>query len=212
VGFVSVAPGFQPAGDFSRKYNRISMIHELPFITSDRLLLRLATTYDIPQIINYFTHNKTYLTPFYPQWNEKFFTEEYWQIQVEIDLQEFLNYLALKLFIFLQSEPTRIIGNINFRNIILGSAQFCSVGYSIAETEQSKGYMTEALNAAIEYVFQELNLHRIMANYMPHNQRSGNLLKRLGFFVEGYARDYLLINGQWEDHILTSLINPNWQG
>ncbi|MCV3215748.1 GNAT family N-acetyltransferase [Plectonema radiosum NIES-515] len=188
------------------------MEFELPLITSDRLLLRLATKDDIPQIINYFTKNKAYLTPFYPQWNDKFFTEEYWQIQVEIDLQEFLNYLALRLFIFIQSEPTTIIGNINFRNIILGAAQFGSVGYSIAETEQSKGYMTEALNAAIQYVFQQLNLHRIMANYMPHNQRSGNLLKRLGFVVEGYARDYLLINGQWQDHILTSLINSNWQG
>jgi ribosomal-protein-alanine N-acetyltransferase len=46
---------------------------------------------------------------------------------------------------------------------------------------------------------------------MPRNQRSGNLLKRLGFVVEGYARDYLLINDRWEDHILTSLTNPDWQ-
>ncbi len=184
---------------------------ELPLIISDRLLLRIATQEDIPEILKYFTDNKTYLTPFYPLWADNFFTPEYWQYQVEIDLQEFINELSLKLFIFRQSEPTIIIGSINFRNIIQGSAQFCSVGYSLAEAEQGKGYMTEALNAAIEYVFQELNLHRIMANYLPHNQRSGNLLKRLGFIVEGYARDYLLINGQWQDHILTSLTNPNWQ-
>jgi ribosomal-protein-alanine N-acetyltransferase len=50
-----------------------------------------------------------------------------------------------------------------------------------------------------------------MASYLPHNQRSGKLLKRLGFVVEGYARDYLLINGLWQDHILTSLTNPNWK-
>jgi ribosomal-protein-alanine N-acetyltransferase len=50
-----------------------------------------------------------------------------------------------------------------------------------------------------------------MANYMPHNRRSGNVLKRLGFVVEGYARDYLMINGKWEDHIFTSLINPHWR-
>jgi ribosomal-protein-alanine N-acetyltransferase len=50
-----------------------------------------------------------------------------------------------------------------------------------------------------------------MANYMPRNQRSANVLKRLGFVVEGYARNYLLINNHWEDHILTSLTNPNWQ-
>lgn len=180
-------------------------------ITSDRLILRLATREDIPQILTYFTDNKTYLTPYYPIWVDNFFTAEYWQYQVTIDLQEFLNELSLKLFIFHQAEPTIIIGNINFRNIIYGSAQFCSVGYSLAEDKQGKGYMTEALRAAIEFVFGELNLHRIMANYMPHNQRSGDLLKRLGFVEEGYARDFLLINGQWQDHILTSLTNANWR-
>lgn len=184
---------------------------ELPLITTERLLLRLATKEDIPEILNYYTENKIYLTLFFPLWPEDFFMEEYWQNQVDIDLQEFINDLSLKLFIFAQKNPTIIIGTINFRNFIRGSAQFCNLGYSLAEAEQGKGYMVEALQAAIQYVFQELNLHRIMANYMPHNQRSGNVLKRLGFVVEGYARDYLLINGQWQDHILTSLTNPNYQ-
>ncbi len=48
-----------------------------------------------------------------------------------------------------------------------------------------------------------------MANYVPTNERSGRLLRRLGFTVEGYARDYLCLNGTWQDHILTSLINNN---
>jgi len=51
-------------------------------------------------------------------------------------------------------------------------------------------------------------VHRIHANYMPHNRRSGAVLRRLGFVVDGFARDYLQINGRWEDHVLTSLINP----
>ncbi|WP_416995596.1 hypothetical protein [Aeromonas salmonicida] len=38
--------------------------------------------------------------------------------------------------------------------------------------------------------------------------RSGTLLEHLGFEREGYARDYLMINGRWKDHILTALINP----
>ena len=41
--------------------------------------------------------------------------------------------------------------------------------------------------------------------------RRDRLLRRLGFVVEGYARDYLMIAGKWEDHILTSLTNPRWQ-
>ncbi|MCC5634993.1 ribosomal protein S5-alanine N-acetyltransferase [Nostoc sp. CHAB 5844] len=187
------------------------MNSELPIITSDRLLLRIAIKEDIPQILRYFIENKSYLTPFYPKWGDNFFTEEYWQYQLENTFLEFIHDQSLKLFIFSKKNPNLIIGTINFNNFIRGAAHFCYVGYSLAETEQGKGYMTEGLKAAIQYVFDDLNFHRVMANYMPHNQRSGNVLKRLGFVVEGYARDYLLINGKWQDHILTSLTNPDWQ-
>ncbi|MEH2392089.1 MAG: GNAT family N-acetyltransferase [Nostoc sp.] len=187
------------------------MISELPLITSDRLFLRAAIHEDIPLILKYFIHNKTYLTPFYPLWADGFFTEEYWQYQIENSFLEFINAQSLKLFIFTKKNPTVIIGTINFSNFVQGAAHFCYVGYSLAERKQGKGYMTEGLKAATQYLFQELNFHRVMANYMPHNRRSGNVLKRLGFVIEGYARDYLLINGQWEDHILTSLTNLNWQ-
>ncbi|MDY6898917.1 MAG: ribosomal protein S5-alanine N-acetyltransferase [Cyanobacteriota bacterium] len=181
-----------------------------PRIVTQRLLLRLAQKEDVTNILQYYTDNKAYLTPFYPAWSESFFTTKYWQSEVEVALKEFVQGQSLRLLIFSQNEST-IIGIINFRNFIRGVAQFCTVGYSLAEKEQGKGYMTEALQASIDYVFEELKMHRIMANYMPHNQSSGNLLKRLGFVVEGYARDYLLINNQWQDHILTSLINPKWE-
>ncbi|MBW4557453.1 MAG: GNAT family N-acetyltransferase [Trichormus sp. ATA11-4-KO1] len=187
------------------------MKSELPLIISDRLTLRIAIKKDIPQILKYFNENKSYLTPFYPHWFDHFFTEEYWHYQIENNVLEFMHDQSLKLFIFPKKKSTKVIGTINFSNFIRGAAHFCYVGYSLAESEQGKGYMTEALKFATDYVFQELNFHRIMANYMPHNQRSGKVLKKLGFVVEGYARDYLLINGKWEDHILTSLTNPNWK-
>ncbi|MDZ7990613.1 MAG: GNAT family N-acetyltransferase [Nostoc sp. EfeVER01] len=187
------------------------MISELPIIASDRLLLRAAIHEDIPQILKYFIDNKTYLTPFYPLWADGFFTEEYWQYQIENSFLEFINGQSLKLFVFTKKNPTVVIGTVNFSNFVRGAAHFCYVGYSLAENKQGKGYMTEGLKSATQYLFEELNFHRVMANYMPHNRRSGNVLKRLGFVVEGYARDYLLINGQWEDHILTSLTNALWK-
>ncbi|WP_088240268.1 GNAT family N-acetyltransferase [Calothrix rhizosoleniae] len=186
------------------------MTLKLPLITSDRLLLSLGQTENIPAILKYYTDNQSYLTPFYPQWHENFFTEQFWQCQLQINLRSFINYKSCKLFIYPQINSHTIIGSINFSNFVWGAAYFCTVGYSLAENKQGQGLMNEALGAAIDYVFKELNMHRIMANYMPHNQRSGKLLKRLGFVVEGYARDYLLINGKWEDHILTSLINHDW--
>jgi ribosomal-protein-alanine N-acetyltransferase len=187
------------------------MILEPAFISSTRLSLRLGTKKDVPEIINFFYRNQEHLSPWQPLWHSTFLTQEFWQQQVEENIKEFQGDRSLKLFIFKATHPTEIIGQVNFNNFGRGAAQFCYLGYSLAEIEQGKGYMAEALQAAINYVFKELNMHRVMANYIPQNQRSGNVLKRLGFVVEGYAREYLLINGQWQDHILTSLTNKNWQ-
>jgi ribosomal-protein-alanine N-acetyltransferase len=71
--------------------------------------------------------------------------------------------------------------------------------------------MKGCLEQAINYVFVELNLHRISANYLPHNIRSAQLLESLNFKKEGLAPKYLYINGEWQNHILTALINDNWR-
>ncbi len=103
---------------------------------------------------------------------------------------------------------SKLIGECNFTNIIRGPFQACHLGFSISAQFEGKGLMCEALAAAIDYIFCEYKLHRIMANYCPENRRSGRLLTRLGFEREGLARAYLKINGFWADHVLTSLINP----
>lgn len=63
----------------------------------------------------------------------------------------------------------------------------------------------------VRYAFDVLNLHRLETSYQPANERSGRVLRKLGFVVEGYARDYLLLNGSWRDGILVSLTNPDWR-
>jgi len=46
--------------------------------------------------------------------------------------------------------------------------------------------------------------------HIPNNHRGGALLTRLGFEPEGYSNEYLLIDGQWQDHILTVLTHKEW--
>ena len=60
---------------------------------------------------------------------------------------------------------------------------------------------------AVEFIFEELTLHRIEANILPDNEQSIKLVKKFGFKKEGIARKYLYINGQWKDHARYSLIN-----
>jgi ribosomal-protein-alanine N-acetyltransferase len=163
------------------------------------------------RVVAYFEANRLHLEDHGPVWPDDYLTVEYWQRQIDLNLVEFSKDESLRLFVFEQGCPGTIIGTINFTSIIRRAAQFCYLGYGLSEAHQGNGYMTEGLREAVSYVFDEMNLHRIMANYVPTNERSGNVLRKLGFQVEGYARDYLYLNGKWRDHILTSLTNDRWQ-
>ena len=184
--------------------------HRPPVLSTPRLILRIGKSTDIPRIISYFRDNEEHLAKSGPIRPVGYLTHPFWEKQLATDTELFATDKALRLFLFEPSTET-VIGSANFTAIVRGAAHFCFLGYGIGAQYQGQGLMSEALQASIEYVFSELNLHRIMANYMPTNKRSGDLLKRLGFKEEGYARDYLFLNGRWCDHIMTALTNPDWQ-
>ena len=66
--------------------------------------------------------------------------------------------------------------------------------------------MTAAVSALVPYVFNALDLHRLEAACLPNNEASKQLLKKVGFVEEGYARRYLKINGAWRDHLLFAMV------
>ena len=100
-----------------------------------------------------------------------------------------------------------VVARVTLSNVVRGVFQACHMGYSVDGDHEGKSVAFEAVGAVVRLAFGELRLHRVMANYQPGNQRSGNLLARLGFEVEGFARNYLYINGEWRDHVLTARIN-----
>ena len=55
-------------------------------------------------------------------------------------------------------------------------------------------------------------LHRVQANVRPENARSLRLLEQAGFEREGFAREYLFIDGAWRDHIMLAIRNPGVSG
>ena len=111
-------------------------------------------------------------------------------------------------FLALDPDSGRMLAACNFSNIVRGAFQACHLGYSVDAACQGQGLMHEVVQAGIAHMFDQLGLHRIMANHMPLNTRSAALLRRLGFEREGYARAYLLIAGRWQDMVLNSLVNP----
>ena len=182
-----------------------------PELVTERLILRMGAAADIPAIVQFFINNRDYLKPFWEPGPPEYYQPAGWEKRLAGDRERFGKDEALRLFIITKEDAAQVIGSIEYNAIRRGPVQHCHLGYYLAEQAQGKGYAAEAVRAANDYVFTTLNLHRIMANYMPRNQHSGSLLKRLGFTVEGYARDFLMHNGVWEDHLLTSLTNTGWQ-
>lgn len=176
---------------------------------SERFTLRTPEVRDAEAIVEFFNVNHTFLRPFYPTFDDSLFDVKTWRSKIRRFMEEAEQLRSLRLHLY--DPSNKVIGILNFVEIV-GFPQFeCRVGYALAESAQGKGLMTEALAAGLEYVFGNLRMHRVVAAYMPRNERSAGVLRRLGFRVEGYARDYLLLNGKWEDHIIVALVNEDWK-
>jgi ribosomal-protein-alanine N-acetyltransferase len=184
---------------------------ELPILKGERVLLRLATLEDVPRIISFYQENAKHFEVFASPRPPEFYTEAYWQQQVKTALNNFHEDKAVNFFIFYKDQPDVIQGFANFFSTIRGAFHACYLGYGLSEGCVGKGIMTESLKLAINYMFDELNLHRIMANHAPHNFRSARVLRRLGFVPEGYARDYLRVHDEWQDHVTNALTNYHWK-
>lgn len=189
----------------------VSSTLDLPVLESSRLRIRLGLPAEAARVVDYYVRNKHHLRPYIPYRKKEFYTVDFWASQLQDNIDDFRDGKSLRMFMFSLDDVETVIGTVNFSNVVRGAAHFCNLGYDLDEQSQGKGLMREALETAIPYVFENLNMHRIMANYMPTNERSGKLLRRLGFAVEGYARDYLLINGKWRDHVLTAMVNEDWE-
>ena len=82
------------------------------------------------------------------------------------------------------------------------------LGYWLDEPHWGKGYMTEAVQAVLNYGFNELQLSLITANCYPHNKRSQQVLERNGFICEGVLHQAeLTYNGNIYDHLCYYLPN-----
>jgi [ribosomal protein S5]-alanine N-acetyltransferase len=182
-------------------------------IQTPRLILTNPTLSDAARMRDYVRDNREHLAAWEPLRQEEYYSLKFWVNQVGSIVEEGRSGKSLRLLVSSRpDESGPIIGIIHFSQITRGPFQASYLGYSLDHRLQGKGLMYEALTGAIKYAFKEVCLHRIMANYMPRNERSGRLLKRLGFVVEGFARDYLRLAGRWEDHILTALVNESWSG
>ncbi len=180
-------------------------------LTTPRLHLALLPPDAAARVLAYQEANVEHLSPVSPARPPNYYTLTWWRTRLAQDREDFRHDVGLRLYLLPRSAPLSsapVLGTVAFTNIRRGPLQAADLGYGLDARHQGQGLMTEALRAACAYAFSGMGLHRLQANHLPENLKSAAVLRRLGFVVEGYARDFLLIDGRWRDHVLTALVAP----
>lgn len=180
-------------------------------LTTERLQLRVPAVSDAAAMSRFASDNREHHEPWSPLRDEGYFTPESWRLRLAGQQEQMRAGRSMPwIFSLRDGDPDRVVGFANLSQIVRGDFQAAYLGYGLDVYSVGKGFMHEALEAVLDHAFGTLNLHRVMANYIPRNERSARVLQKLEFRREGIARGYLRINGRWQDHILTSRTNHAW--
>ena len=176
-------------------------------LCTDPVHLVVLEEQDLALLQSYHQDNRTHLAPWEPLRDDAYTSLSNMRAIVRERWQQYVDGSAVHLCA-LDADGT-MVAECNFTNIVRGPFQACTLGFSIAKASEGHGLMTTVVRTGCRIMFDDYGLHRIMANHMPHNDRSSRVLERCGFVREGYAKAYLKIAGRWEDHVLTALVNPS---
>jgi ribosomal-protein-alanine N-acetyltransferase len=106
----------------------------------------------------------------------------------------------------LLDDAGEVAGRITLSAVEHGYYRSARLGYWLAERLNGRGVATAAVRAITDHAFDVLGLHRVEATTLPSNGRSQRVLERAGFVRIGLAPRYLLIAGDWQDHVLFQLL------
>lgn len=177
-----------------------------PTYRLDNYLIAPLHTAAPDDLVDFFCRNRAYFQPFFPLYDETFYSCEGWNQQ----LKQYPELAATgKSIRFVIMDHKKIIGMINFTDICRGFFDACYLGYNLDPDYQGQGIMTKTLTILINHITTQVGITRIMANYLEDNIKSAALLKKLSFIQEGFAEKYLKINGRWQGHVLTSFTSPH---
>ena len=194
-----------------KSFPRIFLARSEPFrLIGERVFLRSPERGDYESWASLRSRSRRFLVPWEPSWPVDALSRASFRARVARYAEDWRTDQAYNLFIFTHDET--LIGGAGLSNLRRGVSETASLGYWIGEPFAQQGYMTAALPLVLAFAFDRLRLHRVEAACLPNNSPSRSLLVRAGFRQEGYARQYLCIDGKWQDHVLFAILREDWNG
>jgi ribosomal-protein-alanine N-acetyltransferase len=207
-GLGHVMSGLDTISGRRANFHYISRQMQIPRIVTQRLVLSVPSEADAQALLDYaianFDNHSRWSPPPPADWRT--FANALWRAREY--RERCIDGSAVRLWLRSKDNPNGpFLGAVSLTQIVFAARRACSMGYHLDHRHQGQGYMHEAASAATVFAFDTLQLNRVEATYIPENERSAKVLARLGFEIEGRAKAYLFINGKFQDHVLTGLVN-----
>jgi ribosomal-protein-alanine N-acetyltransferase len=106
----------------------------------------------------------------------------------------------------------RLVGQVTAGNVVRGSFNSCYLGYWVDRRHAGRGIGSIAVALVTDHCFGPARLHRVEANVRPENAASRRLLEKLQFRAEGLHLGYLMIDGEYRDHLGYALTTEDVPG
>jgi ribosomal-protein-alanine N-acetyltransferase len=187
-------------------FRTVSFSEPLPTVEGEGVYLRAPQMSDYSEWTTLREASRGFLTPWEPTWPSDDLSRSAFRRRLRRYAEDQRADTSYAFFLFRKADDA-LVGGLTLANIRRGVAQAGSLGYWIGEPFARRGLMTGALEGLVPFAFGSLRLHRLEAACIPSNAASIKLLEKMGFAREGYAREYLCINGLWQDHLLFARLN-----
>jgi ribosomal-protein-alanine N-acetyltransferase len=185
---------------------KITFVENYPKLETRRLLLRQMDENDTAEVLNLFSSQDiTRFMDISPLSS----LDEAKEI-IEWGNQQFEKFKGFRLGI-IHKENCMLIGTCGINEWVQLRGNRAEIGYDLLKAYWGKGYMREALNALLDYAFEQLQVHRIEAMVDPLNTRSQRLLEKMGFTKEGTLRDYAYWKGEFQSESVYSMLEHEWK-
>lgn len=184
---------------------KIAQYNTFPSLETERLLLRQMTLGDTDFVFKHFSDSAVtqYLMDEPP-------VTDYAQAQEIIQFYMEPEGKTHNRWGIIRKSDNQLIGTCGYHK--WDKRYFrAEIGYDLSPGFWGQGYMMESLRAVISNGFERMRLNRIDALVYIENDRSIQLLQKLGFKQEGILRDYFYLDGKFHDHYIFALLRREWK-
>ena len=174
---------------------------------TERLMLKVLGENCSAEVLEFYRTGDSYFGAMEPERMEGFYTESYQRYVLKYEEESFTAEKSARYYIYEKNDSGKIIGTVALRNIVKGSFLSATIGYKLLPEYTGRGLCTEAVRCITDSAIRDSGLHRIVAYVQPDNAASISVLTRCGYGYEGIARDYVMLNGRWQDHAVYARVS-----